>query len=206
MKSKMKIIVGLALVACFALLGFRIWHVNSTAIKMASDNVEHYQMGEWVQLNGAFLANIKENTDGYAIRVNSAELISYNEYIERYALDPTRTVDGLDEKSVICLDIDVKNEGNDNGAILLFECKLIPERKNTYYLYSSELWAESVPLSKGTVTLAIRADSEFHTMIPFRINDTDLVNYTAYRSPIPDTDFELTISNSPVRKVIDVRL
>lgn len=193
-------------VAVAFLIGFRIYYVNATAFPLPT--VEKYEMNEWVELDGAFLNIKSENTQGYSLRVNKAELLSYNDYIEKYGLDKSRRIEGLDELSLVCLEIEVKNTENEDGLIFIFECKLIPERKNTYFIPSSRLWAESENALDGDTAriIKIRKNSEYTLHVPYKVNILDKEGYSEFRVPMKDTSFELVVSNSPVRKVIVIKL
>jgi len=202
-----KLLLVLFSITAVILISYRIYYTNATAVQLPS--VERYFMNEWVDLNGAFLNTSTENTQGYSMRVTKAELLSYNGYIVKYGIDKDRKIDGLDELSLICLEIEIRNVGNEDGRILIFECKLIPDRKNTYFIPSTALWAESestLPKDGSIRVLAIKKDSEYTVHIPYKINVKDLENYTEYKKPMRDTSFELVISNSPVRKVIVIEL
>jgi len=199
--------VALLAITIVLLLSYRIHYVNTAAI--ALPGVEKYAMNEWVDLDGAFLNIVTENTQGYSVRVTKAELLSYNEYIEKYGLDKSKKMEGLDEPSLVCLEIEVRNVGNKDGIIHIFECKMIPDRKNTYFIPSTALWAESesaLPKDGSVRILSIKNDSEYIVHIPYKVNIKDEVNHTEYKHPMKDTSFELVVSNSPVRKVIVIKL
>ena len=128
--AKAVVVLGICVIAVGIVM--RIAWVNDTALKLPA--VETHEMHENVSFDGAFLSFASENTSGYSVNVTNAEKMSYNEYIERYGLDKSKTFEGLDSLSLICLEIEVGNIGNSDGGIFLFECNLVPERKNTYYI------------------------------------------------------------------------
>lgn len=78
-----------------ALIGWRIWAINQNQLSIPE---EHYTMGEWVDLDGAFLYDYQENTKGYSLRITGAELMTAPEYIDRFGKDddagssPTKAV------------------------------------------------------------------------------------------------------------------
>lgn len=207
--AKRKSAPRIALVAVLVLVAVvaRIVYVNATAIP--SYPVVHYSMGEWVDLDGAFhMTSSNENTQGYSVRVSSAEKMSRNEYIERYGTDPSKVIEGLDADSVIAITLDVRNEGNSDGAMLIFETKLIPDRKNEYFIRDKELWPEKETVLAGTLCmyLSIQENSEYTTVIPYKTNVIDQDGYSQYERDITDTSFELVLSSAPVRKVVDIDL
>ena len=151
----------------------RIAWINDTALKLPA--VETHEMHENVSFDGAFLSLASENTSGYSVNVTNAEKMSYNEYIERYGLDKSKTFEGLDSLSLICLEIEVGNIGNSDGGIFLFECNLVPERKNTYYIADTWLWAESEPaITDGSMRyIKIAPDSTYTIHVPYKTNIRD---------------------------------
>ena len=182
----------------------RIAWINDTALKLPA--VETHEMHENVSFDGAFLSLASENTSGYSVNVTNAEKMSYNEYIERYGLDKSKTFEGLDSLSLICLEIEVGNIGNSDGGIFLFECNLVPERKNTYYIADTWLWAESEPaITDGSMRyIKIAPDSTYTIHVPYKTNIRDEEEQTEYKRVIEDSEFNLYLSNMPIRKEIHV--
>ncbi len=183
----------------------RIAWVNDAALKLPA--VETHEMHENVSLDGAFLSFARENTSGYSVNVTNAEKMSYNDYIERYGLDKSKTTEGLDSLSLICLEIEVSNIGNSDGGIFLFECNLVPERKNTYYIADTWLWAESEPsITDGSMRfIKIAPDSTYTIHVPYKTNIRDEEGQTEYKKVIEDSEFNLYLSNMPVRKEIHIK-
>lgn len=201
--NKITLVLGLAVMA--VLVCVRIYQVNVSAPVIAT---ERYSMGEWVDYNGAFLSTIDENTQGYSVRITSARCISHDEYIELYGLDKADNIEGLDAKSIIVMDMEVKNAGNEEGYIYLFGSNLIPVRKNDYFIIDADLWSKTegqLPEGEMSFILALKKDSQYTTHLPYTINDADEDN-ARYKKDITDTHFELLISNSPVKKVIDIQV
>ena len=58
--------------------------VNAQAITVPT---EVYQQEEKLELDGAFVEVVKENTQGYALKVNAAQLVSYNEYLRAHGME-----------------------------------------------------------------------------------------------------------------------
>ena len=165
-------------------------------------------MEECINLDGSFLSSVDENTSGYSIEVTGAELLSHDEYIQKYGLDESKINGSLDTKSLVCLEITVHNDDNSDGGIFLFSCDLVPERKNTYYIPDTWLWAESEQqVSDGSTRyLKIAPNSTYTVHVPYKNNIYDEENLTEYKTPITDTSFDLILSNSPVRKIVHIDL
>ena len=204
-KAISKVITALGI--CFITVGvtMRIIWVNDTALQLPA--VETHEMHESISLDGAFLSFARENTSGYSVNVTNAEKMSYNDYIERYGLDKSKTTEGLDSLSLICLEIEVNNIGNSDGGIFLFECNLVPERKNTYYIADTWLWAESEPsITDGSMRyIKIAPDSTYTIHVPYKTNIRDEEGQTEYKKVIEDSEFNLYLSNMPVRKEIHIK-
>lgn len=200
---------ALAIVIVVALIGFRISWVNREGKAEDWIPTEHYSMGDWVELDGAFTSDkTLEDTKGYAVRVTGAETMSYNDYIKRYGTDPSHQVDGLDAPSVVVVTMDVRNESNEdtnNGGIFIINCKLVPARKNTYFIYHAELMKESLPALEDSQGFALRKGEERTVHLPYAINSFGNDNM-AFQKAITDTSFGLVMSNSPVKKIIDITL
>ncbi|MDR0514820.1 MAG: DUF5028 domain-containing protein [Coriobacteriaceae bacterium] len=204
--SRRKLAILAMSVLAAVLIGARIYQVNAEAQPIVA---QHYSMGEWVELKGSFLNTSSESTDGYSVKVKSARLVSYNEYIAEFGLDKSKAMEGFDKKSLINIEWEIRNIGNADGGVLVFECKLIPSRKNMYYIPSLSLWQESERfVGEYSFGVSIATDSTYTTNIPYKVNILDPVNYTEFINPISadDTSFELIVCNAPVRKVIDVTL
>lgn len=201
MRRRRTAVVLSVLFICLVLLSVRIYCVNVDVLHIET---EHHPMGEWVELDGTILSSSSsENPAGYSIKVNSAQAVSYDEYVAAFGTDAAASPKGLGEKSVVVLDMEIRNVGNDKWGIPLLPMRLIPERKNTYFIWNDDLWAESEPNAKDATHLVTRVDSEYETHLPFTINNFD-DEFTAFKTPITDTRFTLVLSNAPVRRVIDV--
>jgi len=198
----------LAIIGCIVVLflvAARIVYINATASNYKN---ETYQMGEWIALDGAFIQKSGENTDGYFVKVNDAKLLSYNEYIELYGIDKRDKVDGLDKKTVVSLEVSIRNEDNQDGYLNIFSFDLIPESKNNYLIRDADLWSTSEDnISSGegelNTALGLVENSEYTTRIPYAIND-GTENYERHQEELAQTEYEWVISNAPVRKVVKI--
>lgn len=77
-KTLSVILLSVALVLC----AWRIWYVNATAY---SFETQEYGIGEWIPLNGDFFYSKGENTNGYSVRVREAEVVRYEDFMQRFA-------------------------------------------------------------------------------------------------------------------------
>lgn len=197
-----------AVIACLLLcaaIGLRIWYVNANQLTIPE---ERYAMGEWVELDGAFLYEMQENTAGYSLRVTKAETMSCNEYQERFGkTEPAVDDDAPDH--VLVLHYEVRNVGNDSGYIDMVTQWVLGERPDTFYRNENELWAVAEPTIKDIPVLRLVRDTEYATAVPFT-NFTDPAYLESlgetYRSEIHDTRAQLIVTNAPVRKVIELEI
>ncbi|MVM55502.1 hypothetical protein [Gordonibacter urolithinfaciens] len=210
MKVAVKRAIGLAAAAVVVLVGLRIWAVQAEAA-WPPITTERYGEGDMVALEGCFITNKRmENTNDYSVRLVDASVMSYNEFVNVYAKDRENTpyVAGLDSPSVIDLELEVFNDGDsaDEGGIYLLGLKLFPERRNTYFLWDTDLLqVEYDNFEDEGLGFAVEPHSTQTVHIPFTING-NYEDKTEYKQNITDTNFELVMTNSPVRKVINFSL
>lgn len=200
--ARKSILVGAVFVVFIILVGvgLKIYSVNANALVVLK---ESYSMGTNVDLDGSYVQKISENTQGYSWRVNSIEKVSYNDYVKRFA-QPSMAVDGRDAPSIILLEVTIRNEGNTDGYLNAMMYYLIPKRANTYFIIDSSLWQLTEPNAPSDIgALTLVPDTEYTTYIPYVANISEEKVYT---QPIPDTNFDLRISNGPVSKSIELSI
>lgn len=190
---------GLGFVAVSALFG-RIWWVNGNAFDYPECR---YGTGEWVDLDGAFTIYANENTKGYSLCVQDAQVMTRAEYIARYALEPSQVelTDYDDVPSVLCVTLAMRNQGNDTGKIHLYNMSLMPEGEVRSMRYQTDLWATSNKnIGDATYSFRMLVDSEFTTHIPYILYG----HYADdFRHEIRARRFSFVVSNAPVRNIID---
>lgn len=205
-------LIGGACALAVAGVAGRTWFLNATA--QAKPATVPHEMGEWAELEGAFIMDrASEQTSGYAVRVSEAEHLSYNEYVERYATDGSEAQEGLDAKSLVCLTLDIRNE-NSNGGLGLATMYLIPARKNEFFVPDTELLLASETKLResggGLVTgVSIQPGTEYEIHLAYCRQGGTVEHeggkvHEAYFETIADTAFELVLSNLPVRHVVRV--
>lgn len=201
--SRRRLIAGGAVLAAAAAIAGRIWQVNANAFDYPE---RHYAMGEWVDLDGAFTTYANENTQGYSLCVQDAQIMTRAEYIERYALDPSQVepTDYDDVPSVLCLTLAIKNEGSDSGGFYIYDATLVPEGDIRSMGYQASLWGTSNELIDESVySFSLLRDSEYTAQIPY-------ILYAApgedFRHAIHAKRFSFIVSNAPVRNVIDIEV
>ena len=190
----------LGVIGAAALTG-RIWWVNANAFEYPE---ARHALGEWVDLDGAFLSYANESASGYSICVQEARIMSRHEYIERYALEPSQVegTDYDDVESVLCLSLGMRNEGSTAGGFLLTEATLVPEGAIRAMRYQTGLWATSNKvIDESTGYISLLKDTEFTTQIPYLFYASNEENF---QNEITARRFSFTVSNAPVRNIIDI--
>lgn len=200
MKSHMKVVVfsaGFILLICLSLgIGLKIYTVNTQALSIP---LEKYNLHEEVFLDGSFITSSKEMTLGYSLTVNNVFLLSQNEYIKKYG-EGSNISDEWNAKSIIEVEITIRNEGNSEGYLDVMGWRLVPERGNEYFIPNSSLWQIGEPNAPGvTSALSLIPNSEYTVNIPFVRN---VGEEEMFIKDISDTRFSLVVSDAPVKKEI----
>ena len=107
-KTLSVILLSVALVLC----AWRIWYVNATAY--------------------SFFYSKEENTNGYSVRVREAEVVRYEDFMQRFG----KPVDYLAENTqhdVVLLTVDFKNENNTDGGVFIRDFNLLNEAQSAYF-------------------------------------------------------------------------
>ncbi len=203
-----RLLKGLGCALLIALVGIRIGWVNDHALSYPT---VHHAMGDWIELNGAFLyERTSENTVDYSIRLSNAELLSYNEYIELYGEDASKLMpdDGRrDIKSILCLTVDLSNHGED-GQFFIGEAKVLPVGNIKALSLDRKLWMESNKnIDEAQMFLSVYPNTEFTLHIPYIAGD---VLYddgdNRYASALTNNSFSFVVSAAPIRHIIDISL
>ncbi len=195
-------------VVAMLLVAARIAWVNTRALTYPT---AHHPMGEWVELDGAFIyERDSESTDDYSLRVDSAELLSYNEYVERYGDDPSKLQPenaAYNTKSILCLNVDLRNQGKD-GQFFIGEAKVLPAGAIKALRLDRQLWMESNKnIDEALMYISVYPNTEFTLHIPFI---TNAVAYTdtqgRYAQDLDVGDASFVVSTAPVRHIIDLKV
>lgn len=191
------LILGVALILTCAVIA-RIWLVNANLPRIP---LEYYQMGEWVPLDGAFQnGGESERTQGYSLMVESIDIVTCDEYLERHGTVPKGTYGSASCVADVALRI--KNDSSEQGGINIFQMVLTPARGDEYLICDimgdEALWLQTEPNADSSVS--IRPGTEYVTHIPYVFNGGD----DAYEREIKDREFTLLASRIPVRKMIQL--
>lgn len=194
-------------------LGARVAYVNATALPPA-EQIRHAQ-GEWAELDGAFCGTSDEHTDGYAIRLNGAKLVSYNEFVA-YATDGSQPIEGLDAPSIVDLDVTLRNdrsEDDERGCLYVFGMNLVPARLNEYLIIDRELLCMTQQAMRDSgnpgLMISIRPGTTYDLHLPYVVNDFSTVELdrdavgARFLQPLTDVRYEWHLSRLPVQHLVD---
>ena len=184
-------------VVCLA-VGMSIWWVNTNLPRIPE---ETYETGEWVPLEGAFQdSTSSEDTSDYSIKVVSAEVMTRNEYLEKYGGTTLDDRDGA--RCVVDVTLVIRNDGTEQGGLNVFQMVLTPARGNEYLICDvmneEALWPQVE--SGADTTVSIKPGTEYEVHIPYVFNGGEEV----YEREVNDRDFTLLLSRMPVRKMVNV--
>lgn len=193
-----RLAAALAFLVATTVVG-RIWWVNEALPQIP---LEYYEVGEWVELEGAFQSSSSEGTQGYSLMVESAEVVAYNEYLEKHGGELSSADEPGGAHCVVDVAVRIKNEGNGEGALNVFQMVLVPERSDEYLICdvisARALWPQ---VQEGAgMSVRIRPGTEYVVHIPYVFNGMDEV----YEREVEDRSFTLLVSRMPVRKMIRI--
>ena len=99
------------------------------------------------ELAGSFI-NEPLGSEDYSVTVLGMERMTHDEYIERYGIDKAAGLDGDGTKSVICVEMNVRNTAasdSEGSAIELIGMGLNLANGDAVLQIDNELWSKSEP-------------------------------------------------------------
>lgn len=198
-KLYLKIIIPFLSFFLITFIIFRIFSVNSTAIQQ---QVEYYDIGQEVKLDGCFTNIVDENTNGYSVTVYSGRVTTFEEFAKKYggSTEPS-AYELTSESKIIELDVSIKNEKNTDGYIFLRGWGL--QSVNDEWIPCMELWNMEFEQSTGSFSFVLKPNSEMRVSIPFETNNDYELMHNDY--PIEDS-YNMVISRAPVKKIIRINV
>lgn len=163
-------------------------------------------MREMVYIGKNFLADSIENPSGYKIRVDSAELVSYEDLLTRYGLDPVNLGFSAEvslPRYTYMVNVTISNKENETGAIMALNYALYNQSLKIpvdYYL-----WGLMGKSFSGEPGFQLQTHSEKNITIPFThmALDTRSNNREIMRR-MESEEFYFCVSEFPVRKQITI--
>lgn len=212
-RAKLLILVCAALVIVAA-CAWRIHDVNARAIRYPT---ERYGIGDNVPLEGGFFADATENTDGYSLRIDGAQAMSYNDYVRTYGVEGAQTVEGLDEASIICLTVTITNDSDktpDQGGFNISLMSLVKPDGSGLMRVDTKLWSQAEPglaESPYAASTGVLPHTSYTTHIPLSaglLTRDTLADQASggvdaeYRQPVEPGSYDLYLSVMPTRKLV----
>lgn len=204
-----RILLGVLSLILIIALSVRIWQVNKD---VDIPPVHTYKVGEEVEIGENIFLDYTEQMDGYTVTVNSAEIISYADYLVKYNYeeDSGNPLFGADTfvfpEMIYDLNVTVKNtnEGEDpydSSGIAFINYHLI----GTDFLLqiNSQLYEIANPDMEHNFMMGfkLRPDSEKDFHLPFYFAPSSIYSPIQVDTIMKD-DVYLTLSKYPEAKLI----
>lgn len=170
---------------------------NSVNQELRSPDVESYNLGEEVEMGKDILINY--TMEGYSVAVNQAEVLTYEEFLNKYQAEDEYTY--VPEK-VYDVEITLKNiNAADDTGINLSE----------YYVQGlavcagldTNLCSAANPNLNGSYAIALRKDSEMVLHLPFALYQNNFRADTW--NHMEDFDMSLVATLYPTKKIISLQ-
>lgn len=198
-------VLSLVLAVLLAVCGVAFYTTNA---KKIVEIEEFYGMGEYVAIDDNFFVDKSEAMNGYSIRINSVKLVNYQEILE--ANGGNISSDNFSDtypapKYTFLVDLNVKNEGNNEGSLPLLNYALY--NKSLQIPIDFELFALIDEYYDGWPYMRIPENAEANIIIPFSPMTLDTGTNAAELERRMETEsFYFCVSAFPVRKMIEVHL
>lgn len=187
---------------CLFLIGlflFRIVYVNIHSINEVR---QEYAMGEWIPLSGDFVNTADEKTDGYYLRVESAKLFTYEEYMMECGY-PEYYLGEVIQSPVIELKLTIRNDDNEDGFLALSKFSLLTGNRaipNNFNQIYAGLKNSTLETAYGAT---IRPRTEFTVYLPFTMQyGSENRSYLTENGG--NGDYYFVVSKYPTRKEVKI--
>ena len=214
MRWRRVLIVAVCVAVAAVAVGVRIWWVNASNVSIP---IERFGMGEWVELDGTYHFVANAMSHGYSVKVASVEVMSAQEYLERFAEDSLLVPDNPSEPQVVLElvirnDRDVEVEVADQetvGGFDMVDTVLIP-RNPGGMLYATDFYllaeSEGAFDSDAIFWIGVMPGTQYTMHVPYhfvRVVGAD--DSIGAEEPVSDT-FDLVLGIAPVRREIEVTI
>lgn len=213
-----RVLVAIACVAAAVAIGIRIWWVNANALSIP---VERYGMDEWVELEGTYHFHEAAMSHGYSVNVAGAEVMTAQEYLDRYAdgaVFESEDPDAKPDDPQVVLELVVRNDRDADideatidttGAIDMVDTVLIPhDAGGMLYTANFDLWAQSEEAFESSTIMwvGVMPGTEYAMFVPYSfVRVTGADDSIGADEPVSDT-FDLVLGIAPVRREIEVTI
>ncbi len=197
MKKRLKVIVPIILVVCFAAVwGFRFHAVNQSIEQVP---VKIYKMGEPAPYEKDFFHYADENLDGYVLTVKSAKLITYKAFVELHGqTEDFIPKDEIHPTYIYDIEVYIQNRKteDDMQGIDLVNSRLVCE--NASMQVNDRLFGLLYPHLEGQMGFSLKPNSDMTVHLP----------YAEYkeknRETILSRNYYFLMSMYPTKKMIEV--
>ena len=205
--SSKKIICIILAIALTLFCAYRIWYVNSKAYQFS---LEVYSVGEWVSMDGNYFNSDAEKTDGYSVRVSSAEVLTYEQFMERFGKD-TDYLAEASQYDVVLLKIDFKNDSDStDGGVYVMEYNLFTETRARFFNKSNDyMKIANTDLPKNLIGVNCQPGTEASMYFVYTTDGrADFVSYLQELEAKGTKNFTMYINlcRYPVKKSVKLEL
>lgn len=193
--KKWKITGVIAAVLLLAVIGVCIYRANKD-IPLAEK--QYYKIGDTVAFDKDILVSGESPMDGYSIRIDSAEVLDLDEFLEKYNGSPDDFLMEPPEK-VYDLTVTLSNDDNEGGGLILYEFYL--QNKAAIAGFNLDCY-KIANAKKGyrEAGVAVRPGTSVTFQVPFTLYE-NLFNRQTWEN-IEEYPMYLTASLYPHKKMI----
>lgn len=208
-KQKIKKIIAVvgAVTMIIILILWAVKTINTNKLKIDASE-KYYEMGEEVDIGDCFFTDAREKMQGYSVKVNSAELVDYEEILKKYG--QTINLDNFNEnypapKYAYLLNMTIKNTDNKDSGVFVLPYALY--NKSLQIPVDFDLWGYMDENFTGEPGLRLVENTEVTITIPFTPMPLNTgVDHEELEKRMENEPFYLCVSNFPERKLIEVHL
>ncbi len=196
MKKKMIWAAGI----CCLMMLLWLWRVISFNASVEQPAEQIYHKGEIVEYGDNYFYSSAESRKGYKIRVNSAEIIAYDDFFARYGLEkPKQEETYFMPDYIYDVNVTVFNEDNQNIGIDMFETLLCSSYVRLPI--NHEAWLGMYP-NLSVLTFSLWQNTQIDMHFPFAVETIGQQDKVVDLSYLENTLFYLNITQYPVRQRI----
>ena len=196
-------IFGIFVLIALVVWGVLIYRINNMAYHQKE---EYYSMGEEVELGNNFFDTIDENMNGYSIKVNSATLKKYRDYLQSFGKTKSEieNISEIEHKYVCLLNVTISNKDSDDGRIVFNQMALYNGAVQIPIDFS--IWNIIDPKIDGNTAIRLKKNSKVDIVLPFLTQDLDEIRDSdKLNCRLENGEFDMCVCDFPVRKLIKVK-
>jgi hypothetical protein len=186
--------ISVGIVFCLILLCAYGWRYQVVNAQLQNPEIQEYDMGERIEFQDDFLIN--DTMKGYAITVNQAEILTYEQFLEKYHAEDEYTYvpDKIYDVEVTLKNINAKDTTGINLSEFYVQGVAVCAGIDT------NLCSVANPNFKGAYAIALRAGTELIVHMPFALYEEN------FRDDVWDDldhfDMNFVATLYPTKKVV----